>query len=198
MGHRLVLASASPRRRELLERAGYRFEIEVADVDETFFDGEHPVEATVRVACEKALAVAAGKRSGVVVLGADTTVVCDGRILGKPADPGEAADMLLSIAGRDHTVFTGWALAGCDEHGAPSLITGVARSVVSMRSISRQEAEQYASSGEPLDKAGGYAVQGEGRRFVSRVVGPLDNVIGLPVDDLAPVLAEMGIEPERA
>lgn len=198
MGTRLLLASASPRRRELLERAGYRFDVEVADVDETFFEGEHPAVATVRVAMSKAAAVAAGKAIGWVVLGADTTVVCNGEVLGKPRDAGEATRMLLSIAGRDHVVFTGWALVRCDGSADPPLVTGVARSIVSMRPVTRDEAERYAASGEPLDKAGAYAVQGQGRRFITRVIGSIDNVIGLPVEHLAPVLGEMGIEADGA
>jgi len=198
VGARLVLASASPRRRELLERAGYRFDVEVADVDETFFDGEHPAVATVRVAMDKATAVAAGKAAGWVVLGADTTVVCNEKVLGKPRDGREAVHMLLSIAGRDHVVFTGWALVRCDGSTDPPLVTGVTRSIVSMRSVTRREAQQYAATGEPLDKAGAYAVQGEGRRFITKVIGSIENVIGLPVEDLAPALSEMGIETDTA
>jgi septum formation protein len=206
---RLVLASGSPRRRELLSLAGFAFEVDVSDVDETIEQGESAVAATGRLAVAKAEAVVrrraaipqqdAAKRtasllSREVVLGADTTVVVDERILGKPADREEAVRMLLSLAGRNHLVFTAWALlpVGATTGRAEG---GISRSTVRMREISRAEAESYADSGEPMDKAGAYAAQGEGRRFIGAIVGPLDNVIGLPMTPVVRALARSGVRP---
>lgn len=190
----LVLASGSPRRRELLSGAGFTFTIDVSDLDESIHEGESPVAATTRLAIEKGEAVArrraaSGERE--LVLSADTTVVIGDRILGKPVDRADAARMLLSLAGRNHVVLTGWALLPVGGGAAPEC--GISRSVVRMREISRREAEAYAATGEPMDKAGGYAAQGEGRRFIGAIVGPLDNVIGLPMTPVVAALARGGI-----
>ena len=194
---RLVLASGSPRRRELLATAGFHFEIDAADIDETIADGESPVDATSRLALGKAEAVVvrrAGRGEREVVLAADTTVVIGSRILGKPASRQEAADMLLSLAGRNHDVLTAWALLETDSNGSPPQC-GIVRSTVRMREIARAEAEAYAAGGEPMDKAGAYAAQGEGRRFIGAIVGPLDNVIGLPMEPVVAALAKAGVLP---
>jgi septum formation protein len=195
---RLVLASGSPRRRELLTCAGFAFEIDVSDLDETIEPHETPVAATVRLAIEKAEAVASRRAVGAVgpelVLAADTTVVIGDRILGKPADRREAAEMLLSLAGRNHVVLTGWALLPVASPGAAPEC-GLTRSTVRMREVSRAEAEAYAATGEPMDKAGGYAAQGEGRRFIGGILGPLDNVIGLPMSPVTAALARLGLVP---
>lgn len=145
----------------------------------------------VRLAREKALA--AVNEDGSVALGADTTVVLDGEILGKPKSEIEAADMLLSIAGRTHLVLTGWALAA---EGA-ILEDGFDSSLVSMQPVTRDEADAYAASGEPLDKAGAYALQGDGARFVSGVAGSRSNVIGLPLQPIVAALRRAAIEPTR-
>lgn len=201
----LVLASGSPRRRELLSGAGFTFRIDVSDVDESIREGETPVDATLRLAIEKAEAVAERRRASTssprgtttsadgrreVVLAADTTVILGERILGKPADQREAASMLLSLAGRNHLVLTAWALLGVDGGVAEC---GVSRSTVRMREVTRAEAEAYAATGEPMDKAGGYAAQGIGRRFIGAIVGPLDNVIGLPMAPVVRALARAGV-----
>lgn len=199
---RLVLASGSPRRRELLTLAGYRFEIDAADIDETIQEGESPVVATTRLAIEKAEAVARRRGAAALpaggaaefVLAADTTVVIGERILGKPRDQREAVEMLLSLAGRNHIVLTAWALLKAGELSCKPEC-GVSRSTVRMREISRAEAEAYAASGEPMDKAGSYAAQGEGRRFIGAIVGALDNVIGLPMAPVVAALARSGIVP---
>jgi septum formation protein len=194
----LILASGSPRRRELLSGAGFVFEIDVSDLDETIHPGESPVAATTRLSIEKAEAVAARRARGSglaeVILAADTTVVVGDRILGKPADRGDAVEMLLSLSGRNHFVWTAWAVVAAGKLGGASEC-GVCRSVVRMREISRAEAEEYAASGEPLDKAGAYAAQGLGRRFIGAIVGPLDNVIGLPMTPVVAALARSGITP---
>jgi septum formation protein len=194
---RLILASGSPRRRELLTAAGFRFEIDAADIDETIPDGESPEEATSRLAMGKAEAVVlrrAGRAERELVLAADTTVVLGPRILGKPASRREAADMLLSLAGRNHDVLTAWALLETGADGSPARC-GIVRSTVRMREIARAEAEAYAATGEPMDKAGAYAAQGEGRRFIGAIVGPLDNVIGLPMEPVMAALARAGVVP---
>lgn len=205
---RLILASGSPRRRELLAGAGYQFDIDVPDLDETIFDGEPAVTATTRLAIEKAQAVAVRRRSmreagagsaGEVVLAADTTVVVGDRILGKPATAAEAVEMLLSLAGRNHVVLTAWAVLAVNGDGprgrAGTPECGISRSVVRMREIARSEAAAYAASGEPMDKAGAYAAQGEGRRFIGAITGPLDNVIGLPMAPVIAALARAAIVP---
>jgi len=156
------------------------------------------VAATTRLAIEKAEAVvrrrSAAEPPGELVLAADTTVVVGERILGKPANVAEAADMLLSLAGRNHIVLTAWALLEVSPRtAAPEC--GISRSTVRMREISRAEAEAYAATGEPMDKAGAYAAQGEGRRFIGAITGPLDNVIGLPMAPVVVALSRSGIVP---
>ncbi len=187
----LILASSSPRRSLLLSVAGFEFSVQTPEVDESVVDGEDPDRMVVRLAREKALA--AVTEDGSVALGADTTVVLDGQILGKPKNELEAADMLLSIAGRTHLVLTGWALAA---EGA-ILEDGFDSSLVSMHPVTRDEADAYAASGEPLDKAGAYALQGDGARFVSGVAGSRSNVIGLPLQPIVAALRRAGVEPTR-
>lgn len=143
----------------------------------------------VRLAGEKALAVMA--RPGVVVLAADTTVVLDGRILGKPASVEEASTMLRSIGGRTHLVLTGWALAS----DGIVIEDAFDSSLVAVRPVRKDEADAYAASGEPLDKAGAYALQGDGARFVSSVAGSRSNVIGLPLKPVVAALRRAGVIP---
>ncbi len=192
MTARMILASGSPRRRELLTAAGFSFEITPSDIDEVIESGASPLWATVRLAIDKAEAVIPAVEPGSVVLSADTTVVAGGRIYGKPVDADGAEEMLLELAGRNHVVCTGWsvAVAGAD----PTLAaTGFSSSIVRLRDIGRSEAREYAQGGEPLDKAGSYAVQGEGSRFVAAVIGPIDNVIGLPVEPVSRALEALGV-----
>jgi septum formation protein len=189
----LVLASASPRRRELLASRGLRFEVLPADVEETARAGE-PARALVeRLAVEKALAVRARLPAlpRRFVLGSDTVVVLDGEILGKPRDAAHALELLSRLAGRTHTVWTGVAVATTGD-GAPRVCS--VASGVTLRAAGEQELRAYVASGEPLDKAGAYALQGEGRRLVSRVEGSESNVIGLPLDEALALLAEAGFE----
>lgn len=195
----LILASGSPRRRELLTQAGFAFEIDVADTDEELIEGEAPDAATSRLAMEKAEAVVArraaqSKTHPQWILAADTTVVIAGRILGKPTSSNDAVEMLLSLSGRNHDVLTAWALLPIGQAGAQPE-AGITCSTVRMREISRREAEAYAATGEPMDKAGSYAAQGEGRRFIGAIHGPLDNVIGLPMTPVAAALARGGVFP---
>jgi len=176
---RLVLASASPRRAELLRAAGFDFEAIPAHVDEAMDAEETPDGYARRVAQLKAEAVAA-RAPGRPVLGADTIVVVDHQVLGKPADVDEAKQMLRLLSGRAHIVLTAVCLLN-PAAGARRVQTGVARTTVEFAPLSPEEVDWYAASGEPLDKAGAYAVQGLAARFVTRIEGSYSNVVGLPV-----------------
>ena len=186
---RLVLASASPRRRELLAQAGFRFDVHAADIDESRRDGEAPLEYVRRLALEKAQAVAA-LHPRAVVLGADTTVVLDSELLNKPTDMAEAERMLRRLSGRTHQVHTGIAVA------APGLAaqSHVETTDVTFRDIRESELAQYLASGDTADKAGGYGIQGYAARWIPRISGDYFNVVGLP---LAAVVRMLGIAEGR-
>ena len=172
---RLVLASRSPRRAELLRRAGYAFTVAPADIDERSLPGETPEAHVARLAARKA-AVAADRHPGAVALGADTVVVVGGLVLGKPADGVEAREMLRRLSGRTHDVLTGVAVASGAGRRAE-----VARTRVTFRSLSPAEVDWYVASGEPADKAGAYAIQGRASRFVTGIEGSYTTVVGLPI-----------------
>jgi septum formation protein len=179
---RLVLASASPRRAELLRAAGFSFDTVIVDVDERVRPGEAPGDYVRRLALEKS-ARALGSSRDVIVVGADTAVVVDGAILGKPADDEEARRMLRRLSGRDHQVLTGISLrTGSAELG------GVDTTAVWFAPLSADEIEWYVASGEGRDKAGGYAIQGLASRFIPRIEGSYTNVVGLPVARVAALL----------
>jgi septum formation protein len=186
----LLLASASPRRRELLRRAGVAFEVCPADVDESALSGEAPEPYASRLAREKALSIArrAGSDSR-FVLGADTVVIARDRIYGKPADPDDAVRILRELRGLTHRVLTAVALAR-DGHVLHELRV---ESHVTLREASDPEIRAYVATGEPLDKAGAYALQGEGARLVLRVEGSRSNVIGLPLEETLALLREQGL-----
>jgi septum formation protein len=171
----LVLASASPRRQELLRNAGIQFEAQPADIPEDPLPGEGARACAERLAREKALAIAE-KRPTNVVLGADTVVVIDGQILGKPADSADAARMLRMLSGRTHQVITGVCLVVSGRCSVASETTSV-----TMSAISEQDIVDYVASGEPMDKAGAYAIQGIASRWIPRIEGDYSNVVGLPV-----------------
>jgi septum formation protein len=179
MNPRLILASASPRRRELLAQAGYRFDVEVSAVAEVPRPGEDGIRLALRLAREKAESVFARLQPapGTLVLGADTVVLCDREILGKPADHADAARMLHLLSGRTHSVVTGVALAW----GPGTIETAAELTHVTMRTLSREEVEAYVAGGEPMDKAGAYAIQGYAGRWIPRVSGCYFNVVGLPL-----------------
>jgi len=185
---RLVLASGSPRRRELLARAGFAFDVDAADIPELRAPGEAPEAFARRLAREKAQAVAA-RAHGAAVLGADTIVVLADDVLGKPTDAAHAVELLARLVGREHVVITAVAVAS---GGAVRVISVASR--VRMRAASRDELRAYVATGEPLDKAGAYGLQGEGRRFVESVIGSETNVIGLPLEETIALLRELGIE----
>lgn len=180
---RLILASASPRRSALLEAAGYAFEVRAADVDETPRPDESGAELVARLSALKARAVPCAARE--VVLAADTTVVCEGEILNKPEDAADATRMLRRLAGRAHEVFTGVTVRDADGED-----TVVVRTCVEFAPLSDAEIAWYVASGEPLGKAGAYGIQGLASRFVTRVDGSYPNVVGLPVADVAKLLAK--------
>lgn len=179
---RLVLASGSPRRRELLATLGLTFVVDAADIDETEFVGEDPPSYVVRLARTKAEHVAVRHEPGTIVIGADTTVELDGTILGKPSDPGHAGSMLAALSGRTHRVHTGMAVvvAGDADVAWVSLST----TDVTFRLLDDAAIERYVATGEPMDKAGAYAIQGLGGALVARVSGNVQNVVGLPLADL--------------
>lgn len=170
----MVLASRSPRRAELLTAAGIEFTVRAADVDETPLDGEAPRDYVLRVAEEKARAVEASGDE--VVLAADTTVVLGNEIMGKPADAADAAQMLRALAGKRHEVITAICLRRGDR-----VETDIASTSVWFAPLSDAEIEAYVASGEPMDKAGAYGIQGLASKFIDRIDGPYSNVVGLPV-----------------
>jgi nucleoside triphosphate pyrophosphatase len=175
-GRALVLASGSPRRRELLTRLGLDFIVVTPDVDETPRLDEPAVALVARLAADKAAAVAA-RHPGAIVIGADTAVVVGGSTLGKPADIDDARRMLRALGGRSHDVHTGVAVAA---DGAVRTASTV--STVTFAALTADEIEWYVATGEPFDKAGGYALQGAGGAFVAGVEGSVSGVLGLPLD----------------
>jgi len=185
---RIVLGSGSPRRRELLALAGIELTVRATGVPEDARDGEGPHEHALRLARDKALA-ASSIDPGAVALGADTIVVVDGEILGKPRDGAEAVRMLLSLAGRTHEVLTGWALA----RDGVLLTSDVSRTEVEFRPLTHAEASLYAATGEPLDKAGAYGIQGQGALFVRAIRGSYTNVVGLPLVEVLAALLDAGV-----
>lgn len=186
MGPRLVLASASPRRLDILRQLGLDPEVRPADVDEAMFPAEDPGAHVRRLAREKAERVA-GELPGALVVAGDTVVVRDGQVLGKPATPAEAVAMLESLAGRAHEVLSGLAIAG-----ASGTVDGVTRTVVRFRHFDRDQAVRYVDTGEPLDKAGAYGIQGLGAALVEDVSGDYYSIVGLPVPTLMDLLEQCG------
>jgi septum formation protein len=203
---RLVLASASPRRQELLREAGINFVVHPANVNEKVRAGESPKDCAQRLAKEKALAVAPSQPDD-WVLGADTVVAVQGEILGKPADGEDAARMLRMLSGREHVVVTGVCLVGpaAPMHPRPEdkeQGDAARRAIVDVRSestrvtfaeISELDIQVYVASGEPMDKAGAYAIQGLASRWIPRIEGDYSNVVGLPIRLVKEMLCEHGV-----
>ena len=183
---RLTLASGSPRRRELLGLLGVPFDVVAPDVDESVRATEDPATYVERVARSKALAVTGRD----VVLAADTTVVIDDTILGKPADASDAVAVLRRLSGRTHEVFTAVAVA-CNGR----VNAAVERTLVTMGELPEADIAWYVGTGEPLDRAGSYAIQGAGAAFVTRVEGSVSNVIGLPLTLVIELLRSVGLDP---
>jgi septum formation protein len=182
--HRVVLASASPRRAELLRAAGIEFDVRVTDVDESVVAGESPGEYVTRLAIDKARA--AQRDEYEVILAADTTVVVDAAILAKPIDAADAARMLRLLAGRDHDVLTGVCLMRGVHADAR-----VAQTRVTFEPMNEAEIAWYVATGEPMDKAGAYGIQGRVSRFVSGIDGSYSNVVGLPVSLVYQMLRDL-------
>lgn len=185
---RIVLASASPRRRDLLMQAGIDFTVQAADIDETRRAGEEPAAFVLRLAEEKARAVFV-LRPESTILAADTVVVVDDEILGKPADATDARRMLRMLAGRAHQVLTGIAVLT-----ARRCLGAVETTAVAFSEIPAAELEHYVASGEPMDKAGAYGIQGYAARWIPRIEGDYNNVVGLPIARTIALLREAGIE----
>ncbi len=182
------LASSSPRRHEILDTLGLRFTAAGVDIDESRYDDEPVADMVVRLAVAKAAAARANVDQSMPVIGADTAVAVDDRVLGKPVSGDDAAQMLASLSGRTHEVLTGVAL---DYAGRVRTTTSVTE--VRFREISPDEARAYWQSGEPLDKAGAYALQGMGGIFVEDIRGSYSGVVGLPVFETAALLADAGL-----
>ncbi len=175
---KIILASASPRRRELLTTAGVEFEVCVKEVDESIPEGTDPVEAAKMTAAKKALAVAEDKKD-CIVIGADTIVVANKKILGKPKDKEDAISMLSMLSGVEHEVVTGVCIV---KNGVPESFAQVSR--VKFYELAAEEIESYVETGEPMDKAGSYGIQGRGCTLVERIEGDYFNIVGLPVAEV--------------
>ena len=186
---RFILASASPRRREILENISLDFEIIADESEEIMIEGEKPYDTVKRLAMQKAKNIAAGIESGenTIVIGADTVVSIDGKILGKPKDEIEAKDMLLTLSGRINTVYTGLAVI---ETQSGKEVSDFVSTGVKFRNLSEKEIENYIRSGEPMDKAGAYGIQKIGGLFVESINGDYFNVVGLPLCRLGEILSE--------
>jgi septum formation protein len=183
----LVLASASPRRQELLRNANIPFEVQPADIDEDPLPNEPAQACAERLAREKARAIAQSRPND-VVLGADTVVVIDNQILNKPVDAPDAARMLRLLSGRTHRVITGVCLVVRGHCEVGSEVTSV-----TMSEISDEEIAAYVATGEPMDKAGAYAIQGRASRWIPRIEGDYSNVVGLPVARVYRLLRQAGV-----
>ena len=190
MTSKLVLASSSPRREKLFRKLGLEFNIISPKVVEKHTNGESPVEYVLRISLEKTLAVAAMLEQKHIVIGADTIVLCDGDILGKPEDEEEAKSMLTRLSGRYHQVMTGLSIV---KSMREILHTEYVTSLVKFKSLSPDEIVEYVNTKEPLDKAGGYAAQGIGAFMIEEIQGSFTNVMGLPLSNLSNALKNLGI-----
>ena len=187
----LILASNSPRRRELLQNAGFQFDVRSSGIEETRLPNELPEDFARRLARDKALDVARQSSPGSLVLGADTVVAINGEILEKPVDAADAARMLRTLSGHTHRVITGVCLVR-----APEAILAWTHetTAVTFKNLSEEEIGSYVESGEPFDKAGGYAIQGLASRFVPRIEGCYFNVVGLPIPLVYDILTSVALK----
>lgn len=186
---KIVLASQSPRRKELLGRMGLEFVTQASKIDESAFDGLEARELVATLSREKAQWIARQLDGETLVIGADTVVVRDGAALGKPKDAEDAVAMLLSLSGRDHQVCTGVTVCRGDR-----VLTQVEETQVTFRDLTETEVRQYVSTGEPMDKAGAYGIQGLGGLLVEGIRGDYSNVVGLPVCRLGQMLKGFGVD----
>ena len=185
-----ILASSSPRRQELLAGVGLDFEVVPPRVRESARDGEAPLDFAKRMAREKALYVCAQERLGRIVVGSDTVVSISGEIFGKPRDEEDALLMLEKLSGRTHEVITGFCIA---RSPGDVLHLGATRTEVRMKSLDTEEMRRYIKTGEPMDKAGAYAIQGIGSCLVEWIRGSYTGVVGLPLFELVSVLSDIGV-----
>jgi len=188
MTARIILASASPRRRELLEQIKVRYSVYPVDIDETPLPDETPLDYVLRMATEKSFVCIGRLGSELPVLAADTTVVIGSKIIGKPQDRDDALSMLSMLSGKTHQVYSAISLRG-NRHDQAVSITDV-----TFKPLTEREIMTYWQSGEPLDKAGGYAIQGMGGIFVESIKGSFSGVVGLPLFETAQLLSKQGIE----
>lgn len=201
---KIILASASPRRRELLAQIDVEFEVRVSDKEEIYHSCK-PEEIVKELALMKAENVAAdlaeetraagaenSELRNIIVIGADTVVVLDGQILGKPKDEEDAADMLSRLQGRAHEVYTGTAILDYDEEGRRSVVNQAVRTEVHVHAMEEAEIRRYIATGEPMDKAGAYGIQGRFAAFIDRIEGDYYNVVGLPVSSMYQELKKAG------
>ena len=198
MPMKLILASGSPRRAEILRNAGLSFEVQPAYVDESLVSGERAEDYVLRLAKTKVQIVAttAAKNSGhAFIIGADTTVVCNGRVFGKPENPAEAREMLQALSGKTHEVCTGIAIVRTPDGLQAS---GIETTRVAFLPLSQDHLDAYIATGEPFDKAGGYGIQGVGGKFIPRIEGCYFNVMGLPLSRTWQMLRALGWREETA
>ncbi|MCI0480348.1 MAG: Maf family protein [Candidatus Dadabacteria bacterium] len=190
MNYRIILASSSPRRRELLRNLGFAFDVIHPSADETVSGDEAPEDFALRASVEKASSVSRSLGEGAVVIGADTIVVVDGEILGKPEDPEEASSMLRKLSGKEHHVYTAFSIVRPKDEILHSEIVDTS---VRVKPLAASEIEGYIKTGEPMDKAGAYGIQGIGSFLVRGIEGSYSNVVGLPVEELLAALKKLGI-----
>lgn len=184
---KLILASQSPRRTTLMTEAGYEFDVQPAAIEEKVDPTQTPTNNAMALALQKARWVAS-RQKRCFVIGADTLVVLDEKIIGKPTDPDDAERILTRISGRPHQVITGVAVINPESQS----FTDATASTVQIKTLTREEIRAYIKTGEPMDKAGAYAIQGQGAFMVTSWSGPFDNIVGLPVDSLRTLLREAG------
>lgn len=183
---KIVLASASPRRKEILENLGLEFEICPSDVDESIKETMSPEDAVIEVSKRKALSCLEKYKKDALVISADTVVCLDNKIIGKPKDKEDAFDILKSLSGKEHFVFTGYTLLEEDK-----IVTGAVKTKVVFKELSDEEILWYIDTKEPLDKAGAYGIQGKGSVFVKEISGDYLNVVGLPVSEIFDKIKEI-------
>lgn len=186
---KVILASASPRRQQLLELIGLDFETVVSDVEEDNTKNMLPEKLAVAHAVDKAIDVSKRVAADTIVIGADTIVVVDGKVFGKPKDRKEAIQMLTVLAGRAHIVISGVAVVQGEK-----VVSGFSATTVKIRSLSQIQIERYVDTGEPMDKAGAYAIQGRGALLVESISGCYNNVVGLPLNELSKLLHQIGVD----
>lgn len=184
----IILASASPRRQQLLELIGLDFAVMISDVEEDNTQNLLPQELAITHAVDKAKAISRKVSQDTVIIGADTIVVLDNKVFGKPQDSQEAITMLTALAGREHTVISGVAVVKNAE-----VVSGYSSTTVTFRSLSPEQIKRYVDTGEPMDKAGAYAIQGKGALLVESITGCYSNVVGLPLVKLSQLLEQQGV-----